>query len=87
MKVKIIDRTETVIESVFKDVVTFSFLAFCVWISRNSTWWTFLTGTFFLIGFFCWMSKALEIKTNTFKTKADLLAWANALEWPSKKEG
>ena len=85
MEVKIIDRTETVIESVFKDVVTFSFLAFCIWISRNSTWWTFLTGTIFLIGVFSLVVNALKTKPSTFKTKKELLEWADALEWPSER--
>jgi len=83
-EVKIIDKTESVLESIFKDMVTFSFLIFCIWLSQDSKWWTFLTGTLFLAGFFIRAASVLKKGTTIFKSKKELLEWANSLEWPEK---
>lgn len=83
-EIKIIDKTESVLESVFKDIVTFSFLIFCIWISQGSKWWTFFTGTVVFLGLWSRFAIFLKQRTSTFKTKAELLEWANALDWPPK---
>jgi hypothetical protein len=79
--IKIIDKTESVLESIIKDIVTFSFLIFCIWISQGNTWWTFFTATIFLMGGWTRLSVILKKKTHTFKSKAELLEWAENLEW------
>ena len=84
-EIKVIDKTESVSESVFKDIVTFSFLIFCIWISQGSTWWTFFTGTIIFLGLWARLAIALKKRTHTFKTKTELLEWANSLDWPEKK--
>jgi len=35
-EIKVIDKTESFTESLFKDIVTFSFLILCIWISQGS---------------------------------------------------
>lgn len=82
--IKIFDKTESVRESVFKSTVYFSFLIFCIWISQGSKWWTFVTGTLFLIAFFSRCAVVLKQRTKVFKSKEELLKWATELEWPKK---
>jgi len=79
--IKIIDKTESVLESIIKDIVTFSFLILCIWISQGSRWWTFFTATIFLISLWGRLSMLLKKKTYVFKSKAELLEWAENLEW------
>jgi len=82
--IKVIDKTESVLESVFKDIVSFSFLIFCIWLSQGSKWWTFVTGTLFLTAFFLRCAVMLKQRSNVFKSKEDLIKWATDLEWPTK---
>ena len=77
----VIYRTESFVQSVFSDLVTFCFLAFCIYISIGSTWWTFLTGILFMIFGFCKVSYALNIRHKKFTSKKDLVEWAESLEW------
>ena len=77
----VIDRTESVIESVFKDLVQLAILAFCVYISRESTWWTFIMGLLFMLNLFTWCAHGLKVRRCYFKTKKELFAWANSLDW------
>lgn len=39
---------EGLLLSVARDLVTFSFLLLCIYISYGSNWWTFVTGVMFL---------------------------------------
>ena len=50
----------------FKDLVTFSFIAFCIYISQGNTWWTFITGGMFLIFFMIKLGNAINKSTSTF---------------------
>ena len=43
------ENKETVLASIVKDTFTFSFLLLCIYISKGSNWWTFLTGVMFLL--------------------------------------
>jgi len=82
--VRIIDRTESFIESLFSDLVTFSFLAFCIWLSKGSTWWTFVTGFMFIMGTATKLSYIMGTRNKDFKTKEELIQWADSLDWGSK---
>lgn len=66
-------------EHILINIISYTLLAFCIWISQGSTLWTFLTGLLFLIGFFSaiwgWVAK----HSDTFTTKKELLEWANSL--------
>lgn len=59
---------ENVVQSIFKDLVTFSMIAFCVYISQGSTWWTFVTGSMFLVYGLCKLSGLIKNSATTFKT-------------------
>lgn len=45
----IYDRSESVMESIAKDAVTIGFLAFCIWLSKGSTFWTLICGCLFFL--------------------------------------
>lgn len=45
----IIIKTETLFESVLSDLFTFGLLLLCIYVSRDSAWWTFVTGIMFIV--------------------------------------
>ena len=77
-ELKVFVKDETVIESIIKDFITFAMVAFCVYISQGSTWWTFVTGLMFLI-FMAAKLTAIYSKAKPFKTKAELQEWVDSL--------
>lgn len=60
---------ENIIQSIFKDFVTFTCIAFCVYISQGSTWWTFVTGSMFLFFFFIKAGNIINKSATTFDSK------------------
>lgn len=75
----IMDKHESVLTSIVKDVVTFAFLLLCVWVSQGSTWWTFFTGSLFIaFGYFRMAAFVAERQTKLY-SKAEAVKWANAL--------
>ena len=78
-KIVVIDKRKSVLESFYKDFVTFSLLAFCIYISQGSTFWTFVTGLLFLLFTFAKISIIMK-RHNVFKSKKELLDWANKLD-------
>ena len=70
---------ENILQSIFKDLVTFSMIAFCVYISQGSTWWTFVTGSMFL---FCALTKLggiIKKSATTFKTTKEAKKYLDTL--------
>lgn len=65
----IINKTESLIESVLSDAFTFSVLLLCIWVSRGSTWWTFFTTLLFL--FFVFGKATLFASKNNHKFKSN----------------
>ena len=65
----VIKEKEGFLQSFFKDLVTFSFIAFCVYISQESTWWTFVTGGMFLMFALMKVGNIINKSTNTFESK------------------
>lgn len=49
-EIMIFDKSETAVESIFSDLVTFGFLLLCMWFSYSygGGWWTFFTCSMFL---------------------------------------
>ncbi len=82
--IRIIDRTETIIESVVKDIITFVFIAFCIYISRGSTWWTFVTGLMFIFGLMLKLHALTYKNGRAIKTRKELNEWANTMKWPDE---
>ncbi len=76
-------KDETVMESIYKDFTTGSMVAFCVYISQGSTWWTFVTGLMFILFLFAKISSIMK-RDNEFKSKKELQEWVDSLpeRWP-----
>jgi hypothetical protein len=80
IKFAVLDGRESFAESFYKDIVTFSFLCFSIWLSQGSKWWTLVTGLMFILFALGKIAVMLNRKQKRFKNKAELIAWANALE-------
>jgi len=79
-KVTVIIKTkENILQSFFKGLVTFSFLAFCIYISQGSTWWTFITGSMFLIYSLAKVGNVINKAANVFDNKKDAIAYIEEL--------
>lgn len=39
---------ESLAQSIISDLATFGLLLLCIWVSRDSAWWTLVTGCMFL---------------------------------------
>ena len=68
---------ENIIQSIFKDLVTFSFIAFCVYISQGSTWWTFVTGGMFLMFSVIKIGRITNESASTFDNIDDAISYLN----------
>ena len=77
----IIKPKETVIQSFIKDLVTFSFLGLCIYISEGSTWWTFFSGVFFIVFLATQVKKVCDEQLNVFNNIND------AIEYLENKKG
>ena len=78
-KYRIFRVKQTWIQSAMSNMFTMTFIALCAWISKDSTWWTFLTGCIFLFWASVRISSIYKESTNEFNTKKELLAWVNSL--------
>lgn len=74
----VFDKRETVIESLVKDLGTFCFVALAVYVSRDSRWWTFFTGSMAILALFGNVGQ----RQKRFTSKAELKAWVDSIEEP-----
>lgn len=79
-EVAIIDKTESIPESVFKDLVTLIMVSFLVYISQGSTWWTFVCGLMFILFMIAKIASIMK-RQKVFKSKEELKNWIDELEW------
>jgi len=70
---------ESITKSIFRDMVTLFVISFLIYISRDSTWWTLVTGIMFLLFLFSRVANILKQNNHKFNSKAGLLKWANNL--------
>lgn len=52
-----------------------AFLAFCIWLSQGSTWWTFVTGCLFLLVFFSRVASLVKSSEMNFHSLDELQVW------------
>lgn len=71
---------ETVLASIVKDTYTFCFLLLCVYVSKGSAGWTFLTGTLFLVFLFTKASVLIKEDRKNFHTKEEVRKWLDSIE-------
>jgi hypothetical protein len=75
------DKSETLFESVATDCATFGGLVFCTWFSQKmgSGVWEAISVAMFISWLFARLPWERATRTTTMRTKADAIAWANAL--------
>jgi hypothetical protein len=71
----LLDKTESLLESWGKDLVTFGFLLLCIYVSSGSNWWTFFTGTMTLLVIAGKVQSASK-RQKKFTSKEELISWA-----------
>ncbi len=59
--------------------VAYSFLAFFIWLSDGSKFWTFITGSLFIFGVCSYFLARFRETKRTFRSKEDLQKWVDAL--------
>ena len=74
-----IKEKEDFLLSASRDLVTFSFLALCIYISQGSNWWTLLTGIMFLVFGASKLSSKLSKSTTTFDSPEKAVEFLNKL--------
>lgn len=79
MELAVYVKDETLAQSIYADFVTGAMVAFCVYISQDSTWWTFVTGIMFMVFAFAKISAVVGRGTKKFKTKSELQKWVDDL--------
>ncbi|MBH5329127.1 hypothetical protein H9Q10_05530 [Eikenella sp. S3360] len=75
----VFDATESLLVNILRNLFTLSILAFCIYISRGSTWWTFVSGLMFIVGIFSWLFGQLK-RVLTFNSWDEFRAWVEQQE-------
>lgn len=76
----VIKQKESVMESVFKDFFTFLFIFLCVYVSQESPFYTFLTGSMLLAYAAIKVANIYKKSVNVFDNKDDAIAYINKHE-------
>lgn len=80
-KPTVIIYKESLAQSLISDFATFGLILLCVWVSRDSAWWTFFTGCMCL---FFIVARALEATKSDrcirFYSLGDMRRWIDKQE-------
>lgn len=72
---------ESLAQSLMSDIVTFGLILLWIWVSRDSTWWTFFTGCMCLVFI---VARALEVTKSDrcirFYSLDDMRKWIDKQE-------
>lgn len=70
---------------VLGSLVFYGFLGFLAWLSRDSTWWTFLFGTLAIAMIFGRLTMVFDNEWHRFSDHAELVKFVNSIKpVPSK---
>lgn len=61
-------------------IMTLITMSFLLYLSKESTWWLFFCGSIAILFLFVVVGNALNKAKNIFKSKEDLIDWANNLK-------
>ena len=76
----IFDKRETLGTKFFRNIVFFVSFAFCVYISQDSKFWTFISGSIFLLVLFGAAKELFDKSTSPkFHKKEDIINYINNL--------
>lgn len=76
----VFNKSESFIASVAKDFFSAATVFFCVYVSRDSAWWTFITGFLFIVFLFSKIKQVFDTRMLCFDSKKELQAWVDTLE-------
>ncbi len=71
---------ENFIQSFAKDLVTFSLIALCIYISQGSAWWTLVTGGMFIFMMGIKLKSLVGANTTTFKDKESAIEYLQGMD-------
>jgi hypothetical protein len=74
-KYVLLDKRQTVGESLVSDGWTFGLLLLCIWASQGSKWWTFCTALMFLAFMLVKAAGIVGDRQHKFKSLDELEAW------------
>ena len=80
VKYAVFDKRQTVLDSVIKDIISLATLTLMVVVSRDSNWWTLVTGVMYIAWMAAKVSAMTKDRYKTFTSKEDLKAWVDTLE-------
>ena len=75
----VFNKTESVLGSIAKDLMSLAVITLLIYVSQGSKWWTLVTGLMFIFWVGAKFSAITTARHKTFKTKADLIKWAESL--------
>jgi len=68
-----------ILQSLVKNLIFLSIIAFCVYLSQDSKWWTFVTGSIFLFTMSAKLLLWIKNSSTTFSSKEDAIKYLNKL--------
>lgn len=74
----VLENNQTLLESLIENVINLMVAALFVYISRDSTVWSLISGGIFILLLVAQVAK-LTGRHKKFKTKDELIAWAKTL--------
>lgn len=79
-KPKIIVLQASLLHSIVSDFFTFAFLLLCIWVSKESTAWTFLSVSIFLLFAYIKITMSTNERTYKFYSYNSLRKWIDKQE-------
>lgn len=76
--ITIMDGRGSLLYRLFSYAVVLSILAFCIWLSKGSVFWTGLSGLLFIFFLFSLARSFVKDRTKNFTSFDEVIAWAEA---------
>lgn len=69
----------TLAEKLLICAINYSLLIFCIYISKNSTFWTFITGLLFMMVVFSQLAAGIKKEQLKFSSNQEVQEWLDTL--------
>lgn len=79
-EIKVLKLDETVAQSIIKDSFTLVVVAFMVYISKDSTFWTFITGLMFIVSMWAKIHVLMKRSQKIFTSTDQVRAWLDRID-------
>ncbi|SHM04944.1 hypothetical protein SAMN05216428_11273 [Nitrosospira sp. Nsp11] len=74
----IVVKQTSLVHRLIGTLFVFSMLLLCIYVSHGSAWWTFFTGTLFIVFLTGFLLSCTKRGTVTINTKDEALEWARS---------